>query len=462
VVPTTYPPVANFSAAPLVGYGPIQFTSLSSGEIDNYYWDFGDGIGTSTEEHPSYTYTSAGTYTCSLTVNGPYGSDTEVKVDYITILSPDEVVASFEPSATYGVTPAAISFENTSIGTIDIYAWDFGDTGTSTDENPVHIYEEAGVFEVSLIATGPANADTAYAAIEILDPEPVITSIEDIPEDQGLQVYIHFIRSGWDTDSPRSTEGYSIERNDEGNWVLVATGYAYGDSAYTYVVSTLQDSTDAGDGLTEFRVVAAMDEGNFLSESAWGYSVDNIAPGPPEGFVVHVDTDVTHLSWQESEAEDFQYFNVYRGEADDFEPTEENLVHQTAETAWVDPDNGRYYKLSAVDDAGNEGEIVDPETVVDVPDVPREFALFPCVPNPFNPSTTIRFSLPVDTNVSLRVYDLLGRKISDLFSKDLPQGNHEVEWRGRDDQGESVASGVYFYRLEAEEFTRTRKMILLK
>jgi len=358
--------------------------------------------------------------------------------------------------------PASIQFINTSLGSIESYLWDFGDSETSSEEHPLHIYEESGTFEVSLIATGPANADTAYTTIEVLDPEPVITSILDIPEDQGGEVYLSFTRSGWDTDTPRSTEGYNIHRKDEGNWVVVSTAYAFGQPSYIVAVPTLQDSTETGDGLTEFRVVAAMDEGNFLSESAWGYSVDNIPPGPPEGFVVDIDTDVTHLSWQPSDAEDFQYFNVYRGETEDFEPSEENLVHQTAETAWVDAANGRYYKLSAVDDAGNEGEIVDPETVVNVPELPTQYALFPCVPNPFNPSTTIRFSLPVESDVSLVIYDLSGRRIVVLASDHLPQGHHEVVWQGEDAQGEFLASGVYFYRLEAGEFVQTQKMILLK
>jgi len=273
---------------------------------------------------------------------------------------------------------------------------------------------------------------------------------------------LSFIRSGWDTDEPRSTEGYSVERRDNDNWISVATSYAYGQPSYTYLVPTLQDSTETSDGLTEYRVVAAMDEGNFLSESAWGYSVDNIAPGPPSGFVVDIDIDVTHLSWQPSEAEDFQYFNIYRGDTEDFEPSEGNLVHQTADTTWDDPINGRYYKLSTVDDAGNEGEVIDPETVVDVPDAPCKLALFPCVPNPFNPSTTIRFSLPVDADVSLAIYDLSGRRIVELISEDMPRGIHEVEWRGKESGGQPVASGVYFYRLESEDFSQTRKMTLLK
>jgi len=300
------------------------------------------------------------------------------------------------------------------------------------------------------------------AALQCEGESPTILSISDVPIDQGGCVYIDVQASIYDDTPLRSTEFYTVQRRDFGNWVTLMSGGAYGESHYYFEARTLADSTAEDSGLTEFRVIAFMDEGHFASESAWGYSVDNIAPGPPEGFIVHVDTDATHLSWQPSDAEDFQYFNVYRGENEDFEPSEETLVHQTAETAWVDPDNGRYYKLSAVDVAGNEGEVVGPETVVDAPELPTQYALSPCMPNPFNPSTTLRFSLPADAEVSLSIYDLSGRRIVELISEDMPQGNHEVEWRGKDSGGLPVASGVYFYRLEADDFVDTRKMTLIK
>jgi len=467
IYPATFPPMANFSADPLVGYGPVQFTDMSAGEIDTYSWDFGDGIGTSAEEDPAYTYTDPGLYTVTLEVSGPQGDDTEVKTDYITILDPEEIIAGFEPSATYGVVPATIQFTNTSIGTIDGYFWNFGDNGYSTEEDPVHSYEESGLFEVSMIAFGPADADTAYATIEVLDPEPVITAIEDVPDDQGEQVYVRFTRSGHDTDGPRSTETYAIERDDDGVWTTVASGVAYGADSYQFLAPTLRDSSDVDSGLTEFRVIAGMNEGTFISDPAWGYSVDNIAPGAPTGFHLNWTPEASILNWDESADEDFQYFKIYRGESEDFEPTEENLVHMTAETSWIDtdPDHGIYYKLSAVDDAGNEGDPVNPEIVTDNPEMPYRdrFALYPCMPNPFNPSTTILFDLPSEGGqVSLKIYDVEGRLVRELLDGHLNGGRHSVEWKGQNDFGAGVVSGIYFYRLDGDGFSETRKMSLLK
>jgi hypothetical protein len=84
------------------------------------------------------------------------------------------------------------------------------------------------------------------------------------------------------------------------------------------------------------------------------------------------------------------------------------------------------------------------------------------LPNPFNPSTSIRFSLPVAARVSLRVYDVAGRPVRTLLDEDRPAGEHGAAWDGKDDRGAAVPAGVYFYRLAAGEELLSRKMILLK
>jgi hypothetical protein len=84
-------------------------------------------------------------------------------------------------------------------------------------------------------------------------------------------------------------------------------------------------------------------------------------------------------------------------------------------------------------------------------------------PNPFNPVTLIQFDLPVETVVTLTVYDLSGRPVRRLLSSELePAGRRSVPWDARDERGHRVASGVYFYRLEAEGEMLERKMVLLK
>lgn len=90
------------------------------------------------------------------------------------------------------------------------------------------------------------------------------------------------------------------------------------------------------------------------------------------------------------------------------------------------------------------------------------YALMPNVPNPFNPATTIRFTLPQAQNVRLTVHDLRGALVRTLVSGQQPAGAHEVVWDGRSDDGKSVASGTYLYRIDTPRFQQSRKMVLVQ
>lgn len=94
--------------------------------------------------------------------------------------------------------------------------------------------------------------------------------------------------------------------------------------------------------------------------------------------------------------------------------------------------------------------------------VPRGFELHQNHPNPFNPETHISYSLPQETDVRLVVYNMLGQQVRVLADGYQSAGNNTVIWDGRDGTGEEVAAGVYFYRLRAGEFVRTKKMSLIK
>ncbi|MCC7262649.1 MAG: T9SS type A sorting domain-containing protein [Candidatus Latescibacteria bacterium] len=98
------------------------------------------------------------------------------------------------------------------------------------------------------------------------------------------------------------------------------------------------------------------------------------------------------------------------------------------------------------------------ETVV----VPVAFSLQPNYPNPFNPSTTIRFSLPQAGEVELSVYNLMGQRVATLVYGVQEAGAHLLQWDGWDEQGRELASGVYFYRLQVGGRVETRKLLLLR
>jgi PKD repeat protein len=147
LVACTEPPAAGFDADRSIAEinGPIQFTDQSTGKITEWSWNFGDGSG-SNDPSPSHTYMKKGQYKVSLTVSNPAGTDETTSL--ISVLEPP--VAHFSASQTEVMTGTEIEFEDTSTGDIENWTWDFGDGTTSTTQNPSHIYENAGVYTITL------------------------------------------------------------------------------------------------------------------------------------------------------------------------------------------------------------------------------------------------------------------------------------------------------------------------
>tara|TARA_Y100000588_G_C14206774_1_gene905000 strand:- start:1207 stop:1905 length:699 start_codon:yes stop_codon:yes gene_type:complete len=93
---------------------------------------------------------------------------------------------------------------------------------------------------------------------------------------------------------------------------------------------------------------------------------------------------------------------------------------------------------------------------------PKQFALHPNYPNPFNPSTTISYDLSQETYVRITIYDITGKRIRTLVNQLQSIGTKTIVWDGMDDFNRTVSGGVYLYSIEAEAFRKTRKMLLLK
>jgi len=93
---------------------------------------------------------------------------------------------------------------------------------------------------------------------------------------------------------------------------------------------------------------------------------------------------------------------------------------------------------------------------------PNDYKLAQNYPNPFNPTTQIQFTLPLKKEVTLTVYDLMGRKVKTLVNKTMEQGTYEMEWNGTNNNGHQVASGVYIYRLKAGNVVKSKKMTLIR
>ncbi len=100
--------------------------------------------------------------------------------------------------------------------------------------------------------------------------------------------------------------------------------------------------------------------------------------------------------------------------------------------------------------------------IVEPSEVPTSYSLSQNYPNPFNPTTQIRFSIPNDSKVELKIFDILGREVATLVKGDFKAGYYTFEWNGKNDYGQRVTSGIYIYRIVAGKFVQTKKMMMLK
>jgi len=173
------------------------------------------------------------------------------------------------------------------------------------------------------------------------------------------------------------------------------------------------------------------------------------------------------LNWKTGSEINNVGFNILRGRtpSGNYAKLNDKLIPANREGNYNFSDataeaGGRYYyKLEALDTRGNvttHGPIV----VTVAP--PDKFDLSQNYPNPFNPTTQIRYQLPQAVKVSLVIYNMLGQEVRKLVDAQQPAGYHTAIWDGRDNFGRSLPTGVYHYRLQADSFTMTKKMLMAK
>ena len=257
-------------------------------------------------------------------------------------------------------------------------------------------------------------------------------------------------------------------------WELIQTVDALYMPGYGKSIATLFDSTSVCKEYHYFQVVAhsAIPTVFWKSDPDSGRSIDNIPPCPPYALVGRQSfTPVgLKLTWDRNTETDLGDYRVYRGLTESFVPGPGNLIASPCDTTLLDSgwrwSSGYYYKVSALDVHGNESgfTLLRPEDVtgIETPKAPDASYLSQNYPNPFNPTTRIAFGLAKPASVSLRVYDAVGRLVRSLLDSERPAANYIEIWDGKDASGRAVASGIYFYRLDAASFTQTRKMILLR
>jgi hypothetical protein len=370
--------------------------------------------------------------------------------------------AHFDTRFTYPVIDSLIDVPDDQGGWVNMHFMRSGFDRTDEAVNPITLYEIYGLVTDPLVIdnvltkgirireeAGPSNAPMAGTYSQSDSEESTLRYHYDGRD-------FHVVSADSAAVSPDV-------------WELLGNVGAEQQDRYVQTVPTESDSSSGTPYSVYYISARTADPFVFFNSPIdSGVSVDNIPPSAPVGFsVVRGAGDKNFLSWEASQ-DDALTFRVYRSTNPGLTPNEANLVFEAVGTEWVDAisDSWKYhYKITALDEMGNESTASEPEALGTAGPVvvPARFRLHQNTPNPFNPTTVIRYDVPAaGGNVTLRIYDVAGRLIRTLVDGAQTSGQKSVTWQATDDLGSRVGSGVYFYHLRAPGFSETRKMVLVQ
>jgi hypothetical protein len=258
-------------------------------------------------------------------------------------------------------------------------------------------------------------------------------------------------------------------------WTYIASVPASNLPQYSYIAPTLFDSTKTvGMKYSAFYVSGYTSDPTYVYKSPVdsGYSLNNLFPLAPSNVTAKSNAQGITLTWDPPTQRDNDVveYAIYRGSSANFTPTS-SLTTVKLVTTYHDASttlgSTYYYKIAAIDNAGNVGDLSDvislrATDVEKVAGLPTEYNLEQNYPNPFNPTTQIGFSLPTASYVRVGIYNVSGELVRTLANDMMSAGIYRFTWNATDNQGRSVSSGVYIYRIQADKFVSSRKMLLLK
>lgn len=265
-------PVASFSASPSSGKAPltVDFTGQGKGSPTSWKWSFGDG-NISTDKNPAYTFNKSGLYSVKLTASNEKGSNTLAKSSYIAVSGVSSTpVSRFSASPVFGKAPLTVSFTDRSIGSPTSWKWYFGDGTNSTERNPVHTYNESGLYSVTLTAggTGGSNAltKTGFIAVSGALNETPITSFSASQTSGKAPLTVSFTDQS--TGSPASWKWSFGDGNDSTEKNPV---YTY-NKAGNYTVALTTTNEGGSDRVQISRYISVI-SGNGTVASNPGYTL---------------------------------------------------------------------------------------------------------------------------------------------------------------------------------------------
>ena len=190
----------------------------------------------------------------------------------------------------------------------------------------------------------------------------------------------------------------------------------------------------------------------------------------PVGFSGVFSDSTALFTWNENPEDDIAYYVIDKSSEINFE--ENQYVRFTSSNAlFVDSTYTlgelAFYRLCAVDHVGNSGEFSETIqlTILNTKiksAVPTRYALRQNFPNPFNPTTTIQYEIKDVGDVVIDIFNVLGERVKRYTVLSQPPGYYSMMWMGKNEENKHAGAGVYFYSLTVNDYTNTRKMVLLK
>jgi len=370
-----------------------------------------------------------------------------------------DVVADFSGPPTSGCIPLTVSFTDASTGPVTSWSWDFGDGGSSTAENPSHQYTSPGNYTVSLTVTSATCNDTETKTSYIAVSDVVTANFSGTPTSGTAPLTVNF--TDLSTGNPTS---WSWNFGDGGSSASQNPSHIY-TAEGTYSV-TLTASNGCGSDIESKTGYITVSPGvqNYMHVS--GIVVTRTGNNQKSGVarVTIVDQNNNPVAGAVVSG----YFSAPNSNIKTGTTGTDGVATLTSDRTKTYPSDWCFTVTDVTlanytyDDAANvvteaceSGPVYgSAKTVFGV--VPEGFALGN-YPNPFNPATTISFTLPSASYTRLEVYNILGQSVVTLVDGYLHAGSHSVVWDAHD-----AASGIYLYRLSTDYVSTTKQMILMK
>ncbi len=494
----------------------VQFYEHSNGNINNYFWSFGDGTH-STGTAPAHIYKKEGEYSTSLTISDESGL-CAANIEKIIQVGYVECSAKF--SAYVDKENNQVHFQNEEKGNATTYYWEFGDGSTSSVPNPVYKYESPGLYNVNLhIFSKITGCVDDYKEVITVGSKDIDCEADFIYTIEDKKV-LFFDRSIGNIVIYTWNLGDNSAINSKQNPVYEYTDYDYYNVCLTVIdqsgisnitckkIAVITDETAECNADFIYTVDNENDEVAFkdistgdIDKWTWEFgdnqnSTSDIAEplfsyNAPAFYLVKLTAENTTNGCinetqqvinigqdQKSLRADFSFTNIGTQNKYGGYPVEMAgaAFGDPAKTVWTFGDGeadsttttpthiygeaGTYEVCFTVSDPLTGLEDTECQTIVieatDIETALGEKISFATYPNPFSSETNITFTLPQNSEIEIAIFDLIGNRIETIFDGEGAKGNHHLKWNAN-----NTASGVYFVKLQTEYGTLTHKLIVV-